>query len=148
MKKNYVYLACPMEDVSFDHMTGWRESATKFLENAGIEVLDPTRRVQFHDDMAILGDRDPLSQSMSRRIFKMDLQDIANSTVILADARQSSGKGTGTSMELMFGHTKHKTMILWADQDDRIHPFYEALYTEKHHNLEDCLDAITYYYGD
>jgi hypothetical protein len=27
-----------------------------------------------------------------------------------------------------------------------IHPFYESIYTEKYFELEDCLQAISYYY--
>jgi len=76
----------------------------------------------------------------------MDMQDIANSTVVLADVRRSSGRGTGTSMELMFAHIKNKIIILWADENDLIHPFYESIYTEKYFTLNECLEAITYYY--
>ena len=74
------------------------------------------------------------------------MQDIANSTVVLADIRRGSGRGTGTSMELMFAHMKNKVIILWADEGDLIHPFYESIYTEKHYTLNDCLEAISYYY--
>jgi len=49
-------------------------------------------------------------------------------------------------MELMFAHMKNKIIILWAEEDDLIHPFYESIYTEKYFELDDCLEAITYYY--
>ena len=147
MKKNYVYLAGPMEDCSEEHMKDWRHRAEIQLSMAGIEVLDPTRRVQFHEDMRILADRNVPDQSVCRRIFKLDMQDIASSSVVLADCRKDSGRGTGTSMELMFAHMKNKIIILWVNDGDRIHPFYEALYTEKHYNLEDAIDAVTHYYG-
>jgi hypothetical protein len=49
--KNYVYLAGPMEDCSVDHMTGWREEASLRLNLSDIDVLDPTRRVSFHDQL-------------------------------------------------------------------------------------------------
>jgi nucleoside 2-deoxyribosyltransferase len=111
----------------------------------GINSLDPTRRVSFHEEL-FLSEKQTESQNTCRRIFKMDMQDIANSTVVLADVRRSSGRGTGTSMELMFAHTKNKIIILWADKDDYIHPFYESIYTEKYFSLEKCIDSITYYY--
>lgn len=148
IRKNYVYLAGPMEDCTLDHMSGWRANASHWLDMADIESLDPTRRVEFHNSMTKLNDRATLDQSMCRRIFKMDLQDIANSTVVLADVRRSSGRGTGTSMELMFAHMKNKVIILWADEEDISHPFYESIYTEKHNTLEDCIEAITYYYDE
>jgi len=146
--KHYVYLAGPMEDCTETHMTGWRQEAAKDLDMAGIESLDPTRRVQFHKDMTKLNDRATLDQSMCRRIFKMDLQDIAASTVVLADVRRSSGRGTGTSMELMFAHMKNKVIILWTDEEDIPHPFYESIYTEKHTSIEDCIEAIAFYYDN
>ena len=143
--KNYVYLAGPMEDCTKKHMTAWRTQASNSLDNAGIKYLDPTRRVTFHDELT-LGEVGVPEQSICRRIFKMDMQDIANSTVVLADVRRDSGRGTGTAMELMFAHTKNKIIILWADEQDHIHPFYESIYTEKHYTLDDCLDACNYYF--
>ena len=143
--KNYVYLAGPMEDCTKEHMTGWRSYTKNKLSQIEIDSLDPTRRVSFHNEL-YLGEQHTPVQSVCRRIFKMDMQDIANSTVVLADVRRDSGRGTGTSMELMFAHMKNKIIILWADKDDLIHPFYESIYTEKYFELEDCLDAITNYY--
>jgi hypothetical protein len=134
-----------MEDCTKEHMTGWRSYTENKLNQMEIDSLDPTRRVSFHNEL-YLGEQHTPVQSVCRRIFKMDMQDIANSTVVLADVRRSSGRGTGTSMELMFAHMKNKIIILWADQDDLIHPFYESIYTEKYFELEDCLDAITNYY--
>jgi len=143
--KNYVYLAGPMEDCTKDRMLSWRENAEKKLSLLEINTLNPTRRVSFHDEL-YLGETQTPVQSTCRRIFKMDMQDIANSTVVLADVRRSSGRGTGTSMELMFAHMKNKIIILWADENDLIHPFYESIYTEKYFTLNECLEAITYYY--
>jgi len=48
-------------------------------------------------------------------------------------------------MELMFAHMKNKIIILWADNDDFIHPFYEAIYSEKHYNLKDAIEAAMEY---
>lgn len=148
MNKNYCYLAGPMEDCSADHMTGWRTTASQVLETAEITTLDFTRRVPFHDH---LNEYERLEDSVKnmnicKRNFKQDLQDIARSTVVLADVRRSSGRGTGTSMELMFAHMKNKIIILWADEDDKIHPFYEALYSEKYYDLEEAIEAVLEYY--
>ena len=144
--KDQVYLAGPMEDCSTDHMTGWRQLTADALELSDINTLDPTRRVSFHDQ---LGENlQDLTKTMNtcKRIFKQDLQDIAESKVVLADVRRGSGRGTGTSMELMFAHTKNKIIILWADEGDFIHPFYEAMATEKHYSLEEAVDSVRLYY--
>ncbi len=143
--KQYVYLAGPMEDCTQKRMTAWRLRAAELLMKNDIISLDPTRRVSFHDEL-YLGEQHTPVQSTCRRIFKMDMQDIANSNVVLADIRRDSGRGTGTAMELMFAHMKNKIIILWADEGDHIHPFYESIYTEKHFELDDCIEAISYYY--
>ena len=143
--KNYVYLAGPMEDCTQQHMKAWRIQASNALDEAGIPSLDPTRRVTFHENLTLAEQGVPI-QSTCRRIFKMDMQDIANSSVVLADVRRSSGRGTGTAMELMFAHMKNKIIILWANEDDLIHPFYESIYTEKYNSIDDCVHACTYYF--
>jgi hypothetical protein len=49
-------------------------------------------------------------------------------------------------MELMFAHMKNKIIILWADDGDVIHPFYEAMATEKHYSLQEAVEAVKEYY--
>ena len=146
--KNHVYLCGPMEDVSVDHMTSWRSKATEVFEGAGIDSLDPTRRVSFHDQLQGIDHLEEVTKSLNicKRIFKQDMEDIANSKVLLVDSRRSSGKGTGTAMEVMFAHTKHKIIILFCDPEDLPHPFYEAMASEKHDNLEDAIAAVLEYY--
>ena len=144
--KDQVYLAGPMEDCTEDHMTGWRQLTANALKLSDINSLDPTRRVSFHDQLGENLENVTKTMNTCKRIFKQDLQDIAESKVVLADVRRSSGRGTGTSMELMFAHTKNKIIILWADEGDYIHPFYEAMATEKHYSLEEAVDAVRLYY--
>ena len=146
MTKEYVYLAGPMEDCSETHMKGWREYMRFELEDSGIKCLDPTRRVSFHDQLGEHIQDITKTTNICKRIFKQDLQDIANSRIVVADVRRGSGRGTGTSMELMFAHTKNKIIILWADENDFVHPFYEAMATEKHYKLSDVLTAVEEYY--
>jgi len=143
--KDYVYLAGPMEDRTREEMCKWRENCHTALESQGIPVLDPTRRISFHNQLKELQDQ-IRGMNVCRRIFKQDLQDIADSRVILADVRRDSGRGTGTSMELMFAHMKNKIIILWASENDFPHPFIEAIATEKHYNLDEAVKAIKSYY--
>ena len=152
-----IYLAGPMEDTTLTEMKDWRERVKTRTEFSGIKILDPTRRVGYHDalefdslqfgSIALENPRDMFQSSLniSRRIFKQDMQDIANSKVILANVKRNAGKGIGTNMELMFAHTKNKIIILWAGSDDTTHPFYESIYTEKHYSLENSVDAALEY---
>jgi len=147
MKMNYVYLAGSMEDVSVNEMKDWRTKATLFLEYQEIYTLDPTRRVSFHKQVNEFLEDEIRSMNISKRIFKQDLQDIAQSTVVLADVRRSSGRGTGTSMELMYAHMKNKIIVMIADKDDKPHPFLDSIYTEKFYNIDDALEAVSSYYN-
>lgn len=144
--KDQVYLAGPMEDCTVDHMTSWRSYAGEQLELADINSLDPTRRVSFHDQLGENLQDVTKTMNTCKRIFKQDLHDIASSRVVLADVRRDSGRGTGTSMELMFAHMKNKIIILWANEGDFVHPFYEAMATEKHYTIEDAVEAVKEYY--
>jgi nucleoside 2-deoxyribosyltransferase len=144
--KDYVYVAGPMEDCSKDFMKGWRDAVTEDLNAEGIDVLDPTRRVSFHDQLGSNLEDEVRNMNTCKRIFKQDLQDIAESRIVLADVRRNSGRGTGTSCELMFAHMKNKIIIIVAEKDDFIHPFYEAMYTEKHYDFESAVEAVKSYY--
>ena len=144
--KEHVYLIGPIEDCTVEHMRGWRIEAGAYLEEVGVPVYDPTRRIPFHDQIGDTVQDTHRSMNICKRIFKQDLQDIAQSRVVLADIRRNSGRGTGSSMELLFAHTQNKIIILWADPEDQIHPFMEAIATEKHYVLEDALRAVATYY--
>jgi len=141
---NYVYLAGPMEDVSHEDMKGWRNSASQFLEMFGIEVLDPTRRISFHDELL---QNKSKTKDICNKIFNEDLTDVDNSLVILADIRRGVGRGIGTAMELMYAYTRNKKIILWADMSDLEHPFIEAISTEKYYDLYEALEATASYYN-
>jgi nucleoside 2-deoxyribosyltransferase len=144
--KDQLYLAGPMEDCTEDHMTSWRQLVSDTLDLSDINTLDPTRRVSFHDQLGDSLENVTKTMNTCKRIFKQDLQDIAESKIVLADVRRNSGRGTGTSMELMFAHMKNKIIILWANEGDFIHPFYEAMATEKHYSLEEAVDSVRLYY--
>jgi hypothetical protein len=148
--KSGVYLAGKMERVSIEAMKGWRQEAQRYFDEVDIPVWDPTRRIPIH--LQIEGNLEDERKTIDacRKIFKMDLQDICKSTVILADVRRyKQGEiGIGTSMELMFAHTKNKIIILWADKKDPIHPFLEAIATEKYYDLEEAMEATEEYFDD
>jgi len=152
MHKKGVYLAGKMEQVATKEMREWRWIATQFFTNLNIKTLDPTRRVPLHSQIKGNLEDERKTLDTCRRVFKLDLQDIANSTVVLADVRRTTlnnapiNIGTGTAMEVMFAHTKNKIIICWANKEDPIHPFIEAIATEKHYTLNDSIDACVEYF--
>lgn len=139
-KRNAVYLAGSMEDVSPEVMNGWRQEATEMLENAGIEVLDPTRRE--HEDM------DKSTFNMMNRIVAQDLQDISYSRVVLVDLRDSTpGRKWGTVMEIALAQRDNRVIIAIVDEGQKKHPFIYTMVTEVHNSVEDAVDATISYWS-
>jgi hypothetical protein len=139
--KRGVYLAGAMEGVPEKTMRGWRDYATSYLADRGIPVKDPCRRKKFHDE--------PYSQNLSRRIVKMDLQDISECNVVLANLSEEArggGRAWGTLCEIAHSHTKNKIIVVVMDRGFN-HPFVDFYATEVHHDLDAALTAVKHYYG-
>jgi len=138
MKRNHTYLCGPIEGLTHKQQTEWRDIATSSLANCDIATLDPCRRVNFVLDK---------SPNAANRVFKCDLQDIANSTVILANLTDSlPGKKWGSVAEVAHAHTHNKIIIVIIDKDQFHHPFITSYATEIHYTLDDAIAAVTEYY--
>ena len=138
-----VYLAGPMAGLRPTIMKAWREIAKLDLEAAQIPVLDPTRRITYHEQT--LNDKG-LNHNAANRIFKQDLRDIARCEVLLVDMRDhDNAKSQGTAAEMMFAHMKNKIIIVWKDKDDNLNPFVTAMATEVYNTLTDAIDAAIDY---
>jgi nucleoside 2-deoxyribosyltransferase len=133
-----VYLAGSIEGVSLQEATEWRETATQYFEKAGVKVLDPTRRKKFHDQ--------PYSQNLAKKIVRMDLNDIYESSVVLMNLKdRGKGKAWGTICELILAYQAGKTIIVVLEEDFK-HPFIDVFATEIHHSLDDAVFAAMAYY--
>jgi len=137
--KQHVYLAGPMEGLTFEEMTEWRYAATHLLNLADIDTLDPTRRMSYHNQEK--------NDYTASRVVKHDLQDIAFSSVVLADLRDSTpGRKWGTVCEIAHAHTKNKIIIVVTDKNQFKHPFIEFYATEIYNDLTDAIEAVSTYY--
>jgi len=140
-----VYLAGPMAGLTAQDMKEWRDYAKEKLKSADIRVLDPTRRISYHDQIF---DDKGLNQNIANRIFKQDLRDIARCEVLLVDMRDMPGiKGQGTAAEVMFAHTKNKVIIMWVPPISTLNPFMAAMATEVHKTLEEAVEACIEHAG-
>lgn len=140
-----IYLAGPMAGFSGAKMKGWRTTAAKFFNNAGITVLDPTRRISYHEQCL---EEKGLDSNIAKRIFKQDLRDIARSEVLMVDMREHPNvKAQGTAAEMMFAHMKHKVIIVWKKPEDHLNPFIAAMATEIHNTLTEAMEACVEYAG-
>jgi hypothetical protein len=137
--KQYVYLAGAIEGLTREQMEGWRKHATRKLFFKDIDTLDPTRRVTYHDQAK--------NDYTANRVVKHDLQDIAHSSVILADLRDSTpGRKWGTICEVAHSHTKNKIIICVTDMGQFKHPFVEFYATEIYHDLDEAIEAVATYF--
>ena len=134
-----VYLGGPMEGITLEESRGWRETATFFLNQRGITVLDPTRRKRFHDQ--------PHSTNLSKKIVAMDLRDVKRADILLLNLKdRGAGKAWGSLCELMYAY-EHGKVIITVLEEGFYHPFVEALSTEQYSTLDSALESILGYYA-
>jgi len=134
----HVYLAGSIEGIPWADATKWRNDAKSNLFKYDIDCLDPCRRVAFERSM---------ERHADARIFKADLQDIAFSTVVLANLSETiGGKKWGTVAEVAHAHTKNKIIIVILAPGQWVHPFISQYATEIHHSVEDACNAVKEYF--
>jgi len=134
----HVYLAGGIEGLTYEQATSWRLKAKDKLKFANIDCLDPCRRVSFVSSK---------SRHADARIWKADLQDIAYSSVILANLSEHlPGKKWGTVAEVAHAHTKNKIIIVLMDEDQFHHPFITQYATEIHYTIDDAVEAVKEYF--
>lgn len=131
-KQRTIYLCGPMEAVSANEASEWRNTATHILQSAGARVLDPCRRVHSFDPREM------------RRIFELDLRDIRESDIILANMSLMFDKPShGTAQELFYAnYILEKQVIAFKPEFTKMHPFIECTVTEWRSSVEKACDTI------
>ena len=130
-----VYLAGPMENVSKEEQSSWRQYVKSYLVDKGWNVLDPCRRCHDKEDMD------------NKRIFELDLQDIRQSQLVIADLRRGDREAHGTAMEVFYAYYDRRIPVIgWAIKDQRKHPFLEACVTEWFTDLDKMNRIIKRFY--
>jgi nucleoside 2-deoxyribosyltransferase len=136
--QQHVYLAGPIEGLTYEQANNWRDTSSTFLEGCDIDVLNPCRRVSFVDSLV---------RDADARIWKCDLQDISYSSVILVNLSDSlPGRKWGTVAEVAHAHTKNKIIIVLQDKGQFHHPFITQYATEIHYDLHSALEAVREYF--
>jgi len=131
MKKRTVYLAGPMEHVSAADAKGWRDIAMWNLNQSDINVLDPTRRIHNFE------------KRYMKRIFELDLRDIQECDIILANLDNPTVAKHGTAMEVFYAsYVLRKPVVAFKADASIIHPFFESLVTEWRSDVEKACDTI------
>lgn len=138
MKDNLltIYLAGPMDNCTQEYQKGWRDATKEYLDMYKIKVLDPCRRP--HD-----------ADLTAREIYELDLIDVKNSDLILADTRPVQRPSWGTAMEIMYAHEVCKIPVIgWHNEADEVGTrlFLDATLTREFNSLDKAIDQIVAFY--
>ena len=126
-----VYLAGSMEHVSLEEAKGWRDIATEILESMDVVTLDPTRRIHNFD------------KRYMKRIFELDLRDIQESDIILANLDNPTIAKHGTAIEVFYAsYVLRKPVVAFKADASTVHPFFESLVTEWRSTVDKACDTI------
>jgi nucleoside 2-deoxyribosyltransferase len=129
--KRTVYLAGPMEHVSLEESTGWRNIAELMLWNNEVQTLNPCRRIHNFD------------KRYMKRIFELDLRDIQESDIILVNLDNPKVAKHGTAMEVFYAsYVLRKPVVAFKADASVIHPFFESLVTEWRSDVTKACDTI------
>lgn len=127
-----------MEGCTSKQAREWRDQAKWELALRSIDVLDPTRRVEYHKEGQLHG---------AARLFKCDLQDISHSSVLLVNlSSELPGMKWGTVAEVAHAHTKNKIIIVHLAPGQWVHPFILMYANEIHTDMAEAVAAVKEYY--
>jgi len=130
MNRRTIYLAGPMEHVSVDEAKGWRSTATHLLAPT-CKILNPCRRLHAFE------------KKYMKRIFELDLRDIRESDLILANLDDPLVPKHGTAMEVFYAaYVLQIPVVAFKASDSTIHPFFESLVTEWRSTVDKACDTI------
>jgi nucleoside 2-deoxyribosyltransferase len=118
---NYkVYLAGPIYGLSWDGASSWREEATRFLREYGIQGLSPLRAKDYLKDEEKLahhyGDIHPLSSP--KGLTTRDRNDVRTSDLVIAYLKGADVASMGTCVEFGWADAWRKPIIMVADEGD------------------------------
>lgn len=122
-QKPAVYLCGPINGCNDQECNNWRAEVKKHFSN----TIDPMRRDY----------RGREAESVNE-IVELDIQDIRNSDIILANCPKPS---VGTSMEIFFAHSIGKTVIAVVPDKSKASPWLTYHCSELHESLNDAIAA-------
>lgn len=128
-----IYLAGKMENVSLDEQSDWREYVTPHLTMNGWRVLNPVQRSL----------KDGYNH---RRIYELDMRDVRESDVVLANLVRSQSEGHGTAMEVHFAYQNNIPVMGYATLGQKKHPFLEVCVTEWVTDLDKATKILNEFY--
>ena len=135
-----LYLCGPMDSVSKEEQTSWRNYAKDYLIQIGISSIDPCIRP--HSKDCSLSDKE---------IVQQDLLDVEKADFLLVDARHRDKSMYGTPIEVFYAnHILGKPTIGWYDEEHGYNDnsiFQNVFLSNRFPSLDEALDHIGCYYA-
>jgi len=149
-----VYLAGPIDGLSYAEGIEWRQHAQKDLAVHGIKGMSPQRGKGYIADFAeIAGEMDFSKQegltdnpmSTSRGILARDKFDALNCSVLFVSFLGATRVSTGTIMEIAWAYQLNKPIVVVVEDDDtlhRNHPMLRETFDYVVNNIDAGLDIV------
>ena len=132
-----VYLAGPIDGLSYEKGVGWRDDARKELSLYGIKALSPQRgkdylvehreiadEMDFAKQEAFFADN-PMSNS--KAIMARDKFDAVNCSVLFVNFLGATRVSIGTVMEIAWAHIQGKPVVVVIEDEDELHKKHPML---------------------
>lgn len=146
--KHYVYLAGPIQGLTYDQATTWREETARRLNSDRVECLDPLRG-KYHLKGSTSLKADGYSQPMStnKGIMGRDHFDCCRADVLLVNVLGATKGSLGTAMEVAWAYDRHIPVVLVMEKDGKIFDHvgdYNYEERDNPHQHAMFLEAATY----
>jgi len=149
-----VYLAGPIDGLSFQEGIEWRQQAQQELAVEGIKAMSPQRGKEYVGDHAELADemdftkQEALFQgnpmSTARGILTRDKFDALNCSVLLVNFLGAKRVSIGTVMEIAWAYLQGKPIVVVIEEDNihRHHPMLRETFSYTTDDLNVGLNIV------
>lgn len=139
-----VYLAGPIQGLSYKGATDWRTWAHNHLALHGIDAYSPMRAKEFLSGLKDVTFQDGWSNNpfaTSRGIMTRDFNDCTTADVLLVNFLGTQTVSAGTAMELAWAYNNHIPTVVVAEADN-IHLKHPMLKEAVDFRVESLLEGV------
>jgi nucleoside 2-deoxyribosyltransferase len=136
-----VYLAGPIENLSYDNATSWREFTTIQLQDVSIQTRNPMRhKLHLKKSEKIVSHE----HFNAKEIIDRDRADVSTCDLILVNFMGTNHASVGTFVELGWADMLRIPVIAVMDDNDpkRNHPFIKSICSVIVNRLDDGIDKV------
>jgi nucleoside 2-deoxyribosyltransferase len=150
-----VYLAGPIDGLSYRDGIEWRDAAREELAKYGIKAMSPQRgkgyimsheaiadEMDFSKQEAHFAD-DPMSTA--RGVLTRDKFDALNCSVLLVNFLGAKRVSIGTVMEIAWAYLQGKPIVVVIEDDNQlhgVHPMLRETFSFRVNNLEKGVEIV------